>query len=440
MLKFHEDAIVLSGISGTKIKCQIIGEYYPFWWNITSGGSRKNYSIPTAIVEMNAATGEDYIEETDETILGSAGHALQLKLENQNTSKLKLVLVEENNECFQHLKNVIKKRWIKNISNEEQLYNKLNDSGIYLLNTNVTKAVEEIEKMKLGIALFFFDPLLFTPWPDIEKVAQKRIRTFYKTGTEFIVFLFTSDWFLGRGDLRPLPTTNDQEKWSSEQEATVQKVDELFGHNNWRSELLCDKNVEDKMRIMVALYKNRLHKWFRYVLPLPFVPKPGQMYHLFVCSNYEVGVRVVRDFYAKYTKNPKYHPDNKKAYNKFKAQYPKKVKGIKQSKRPIEWKILWRIITSHEEGICDEECKDFKNFFKVEKSKNVKEVLDWLCSEGFLEKLNNFTDAWPEPKPTVYQLNWNNIRDKLDILPPQQYRPLSPEDIEAETNRSKNKL
>jgi len=246
MLKFHEDAIVLSGISGTKIKCQIIGEYYPFWWNITSGGQSKNYDIPTAIVEMNAATGEDYIEETDETILGSAGHALKLRLENQNTRKLKLVLVEENKECFQHLKNVIKRRWLKDVDNEKQLCDKLNNLGIYLLNTNVTKAVEEIGKIKLGNALFFFDPLLFTPWSDIEKVAQKRITTFYKTGTEFIVFLFTSDWFLGRGDLKPLPTTENQENWSDEQKDTVKKVDELFGHDSWRPELLCDKKHKRK--------------------------------------------------------------------------------------------------------------------------------------------------------------------------------------------------
>jgi len=429
MLKFHEDAIVLSGISGTKIKCQIIGEYYPFWWNITSGGQSKNYDIPTAIVEMNAATGEDYIEETDETILGSAGHALQLKLENQNTRKLKLVLVEENNECFQHLKNVIKRRWLKDVDNEKQLCDKLNNLGIYLLNTNVTKAVEEIGKIKLGNALFFFDPLLFTPWSDIEKVAQKRITTFYKTGTEFIVFLFTSDWFLGRGDLKPLPTTENQENWSNEQKDTVKKVDELFGHDSWRPELLCDKNIKEKMQIMVNLYKNKLHKWFRYVLPLPFEPKLNQMYHLFMCSNYEVGVRVVRDFYAKYTKNPKYKPDNKRAYNKFKMLYPEKSKVQNLKKRPVGWRILWKIITSHEEGICDEECKDLRDFFKDssenEKSRKVRETLNWLYSERFLDKINNVNGMWSN-KPTVYQLNWINVRNKLDIQPPRPYEPLHP--------------
>lgn len=54
----------------------MIGEYYPFWWSITSGGPRKDHQYPTAIVELNAATGEVYIEDINQTVLGSAGHAL----------------------------------------------------------------------------------------------------------------------------------------------------------------------------------------------------------------------------------------------------------------------------------------------------------------------------------------------------------------------------
>jgi len=183
------------------------------------------------------------------------------------------------------------------------------------------------------------------------------------------------------------------------------------------------------MQIMVNLYKNELHKWFRYVLPLPFEPKLNQMYHLFMCSNYEVGVRVVRDFYAKYTKNPKYKPDNKRAYNKFKMLYPEKSKVQNLKKRPVEWRILWKIITSHEEGICDEECKDLRDFFKDssenEKSRKVREILNWLYSERFLDKINNVNDMWSN-KPTIYQLNWINVRNKLDIQPPQPYEPLHP--------------
>ncbi len=35
-LEFEGDAISLSGLTGSKLKSEIIGEYYPFWWNITS--------------------------------------------------------------------------------------------------------------------------------------------------------------------------------------------------------------------------------------------------------------------------------------------------------------------------------------------------------------------------------------------------------------------
>lgn len=44
-LEFVEDAICLSGLTGTKLKSDVIGQYYPFWWGITS-------------------TGEVYIEDT----------------------------------------------------------------------------------------------------------------------------------------------------------------------------------------------------------------------------------------------------------------------------------------------------------------------------------------------------------------------------------------
>ena len=72
-LEFVGDAISLSGLTGSRLKCEVIGLYYPFWWNITSGGPSANNSWPTAIVELDAATGEVYIKDTKETILGSSG-------------------------------------------------------------------------------------------------------------------------------------------------------------------------------------------------------------------------------------------------------------------------------------------------------------------------------------------------------------------------------
>ena len=53
-LEFVQDAICLSGLTGSKVKCDVIGQYYPLWWNITSGGKRTNNDLPTAIVELDA--------------------------------------------------------------------------------------------------------------------------------------------------------------------------------------------------------------------------------------------------------------------------------------------------------------------------------------------------------------------------------------------------
>jgi len=62
-LEFVQDAICLSGLTGSKLKCDVLDEYYPFWWNITSGGKTANYKYSTALVELDAGTGEVYIED-----------------------------------------------------------------------------------------------------------------------------------------------------------------------------------------------------------------------------------------------------------------------------------------------------------------------------------------------------------------------------------------
>jgi three-Cys-motif partner protein len=416
MLNFHGDAIELSGETGTKLKSEIIGKYYPLWWSITSGGQRNNFSKPTAIVEMNAGTGEDYIKDTDKTILGSSGHALQLKAENQNTSQLKIILVEKDSQCFFHLQNVITRNWpkLQFATNTES-----NNSDVYLLNI-ATSIPEIIENIELGNVLFFFDPLLYTPWSEIEGIAHKRIKRYYQTQTEFIVFLFTSDWFLGRGDLAPLPTDERTSNWNSQEQKTVSEMDGLFGHMKWRSYLLNSKHVDEKMRTLVELYRERLHRWFRYVLPLPFTPKNLQIYHLFMCSNYEVGVRITRDFYTIYTDNPKYSPDNNSAYSKFLKIHPEmKRKGTARS---YEWKILWKIIREHEEGICDARCLDLHD--ELLDYDSLKNILEWLSTEKYIKQINYLTDAWKD-MPNVYRINWNIIKERLDIDSPLPLVPLA---------------
>jgi three-Cys-motif partner protein len=426
-LDFVEDAICLSGLTGTKLKCDVIGGYYPFWWRITSGGESRNYQNRTAIVELNAATGEVYIEDTKQTVLGSAGHALELKVNNSNARNLQIVLVEEDSNCYAHLKKVIRRRWPNVSTDEAEGAMASNSSNVYLLKTTLEEALEAIENLNLDNAntLYFFDPLRSVEYAAIEKVANKRIKTFFKTGTEFIIFLFTSDWFLGRDDLVPLPDVLQEDSWTGEEKRTVLEADILFGNKEWRSHVLNNKPIEYKEKTMIELYRNRLHRWFRYVLPLPFNPKINQVFHIMLCSNFETGVRMTREFYTSKTGNPRYSPNNDSAFARFRELYPEISEGLERRKRPLQWRILWTVIRQHEEGICDSLCKDLigiePNFSKRQF------LLKWLFEKGYLIPLN-VENPWGI-KVAQFRLNWATVKEKLEVDPPHQLRPLSPEEI-----------
>jgi three-Cys-motif partner protein len=401
----------------------VIGEYYPFWWSITSGGQSNNYRYHTAIVELNAATGEVFIEDTKETVLGSAGHALELKAKTLHTENLKVILIEENLDCYTHLKNVIHRRW-PNISIEEAEgpINR-NSSNVYLFNTTLDKALSQITRIHLGNALFFFDPLRCVEYSVIETVARNRINTAFKTGTEFFIFVFTSDWFLGRDELAPLPKTFNESYWTKEETETVYEADSFFGDKNWRRSILTDLPIEEREKILIEEYKHRLHKWFRYVLPLPFNPKANQLFHLILCSNFEVGVRMTKNAYSNKTGNPKYSPNNEEAYKRFIQLHPETAKVVRCRKRPVEWLVLWKIITQHEGGMCDYMCKDLE---KIETNPDkLEKTLDWLHKKGYL-KIAKFENAWNYPL-NRYTLNWENLEEKLGITPPPLLKPISPE-------------
>lgn len=200
-------------------------------------------------------------------------------------------------------------------------------------------------------------------------------------------------------------------------------MDDLFGSKAWRPFLLASRPYEEKLQLLVRLYRSRLHKWFRYVLPLPFRPKKGQTYHLFMCSNYEAGVEITRRFYSQYTGNPKYSPDNEKAYLRFKALHPERVKWLKGRERPVEWKILWAVIKRYDEGICDIRCDDLR---EIEDNWQLRMgALNWLDSIGYLKSSKQLTDAWPDPPP-LYRIDWPIVREKLGIDPPPLLEPLSP--------------
>jgi three-Cys-motif partner protein len=420
-LEFKQDAICLSGLTGSKLKCAVIGRYYPFWWGITSGGPIRNYEYPTTIVELDAATGEGYINETNEVILGSSGHALDLKCNRHpDTRELKIVLVEKDVECYSHLKNVIQRRWVNvDIAMAEGPIQS-NQCQIYLLNMDLDNAINAIGQIKLGNALFFFDPLRNVEYIAIEKVARQRINSYYRKGTEFIIFVFTSDWFLGRDDFAPLPKSIIESAWSISEKESVSSADAFFGNKHWRDRILNDRPIHEREKDFVELYREVLHKWFRYTLPLPFNPKPKQVYHLILSSNYEAGVRATRNFYAQIMDNPRYSPDINQAYKEFRKFHPDILSGLNGRQRPLHWHILRRTITDHEEGICDCECSDF---LQVDSnSQNIQLLLDWLEEKNYLVQIDN-DNAWQLPIKK-YRLNWATI-NKLGINPPSDFEPLS---------------
>lgn len=416
MLDFHENAIMLSGATGSKLKSKILGIYYNTWWKITSGGS-KSTIYPNSIVEMNAATGEIYIEDYQETILGSSGHALKIKGENSSASKLNVVLVEKDDECFKRLQKVIQTRW----SDIDYAFHPLDpERGRVYLFRDPTQVLDLLDEYNIGNTLFFFDPLLSTPWAKIEQVAKRRIKSYYQTGTEFLLFIFTSDWFNGRGDWHPLPKTDDEAIWNEGERLSVEEGDKLFGGSDWHERLLDSKSVSEKIDMMVELYKTKLHKWFRFVLPLPFIPKTNQLYHIFICSNYAVGTKINRTVYAKFMENEPYNPENKQAYNKFLDHHPeKKMSGTRRS---TEWKILWKVIREHEDGICDVECKTLT---KIEQNPSyLDRALQWLESKKYIRQIEIFSNVWPNP-PILYALNWDIVKQNLKIEPPEKLKPLS---------------
>ena len=425
MLKFHGDAIELSGSTGTKLKSEIIGRYYDVWWSITSGGDAKKHSLRTSIVELNSGTAEDYIEDIGETILGSSGHALELKFNGQkyDTSALQIILVEENEECFDHLTKVINRRWPQIKLKEDLKDGALKSTSVITIKSSLKGALDQINRLSLGNSIFFFDPLLYVSYLDIKNVVDNRIKNFYQTGTEFIIFVFTSDWFSGREsiDLLPLPdyVPNESEKSMK----TILKLDDLFGDQKWREKILRSNETQTKIDLFVNEYKLRLHRWFRYVLALPFEPKKGQLYHLFFTSNYEDGLDISRRCYQNATNNDNFNPSNQIAYKIFRNAHPELVQNLTRAERPREWKVLWKIIKNHEEGLCDMFSRDLLDV--AGSHTDLYKILEWLRNAGYLKINEDIKVNWANP-PDIFELNWQYLKNFLGIDTPQELTPLHP--------------
>lgn len=422
MLEFHGDAICLSGIYGTAIKSEIIGQYYEFWWKITSGGNKRDFQNYTSIVELNAGSGEVFIEELGQTLLGSAGHSLELKKKLDKHNSLKLVLIEEDAKCYSHLTKVINRRTPGTPVDVCEGPVDSNPTNIFLMNLNLKESLRKIDGIKLGNSIFFFDPLRMVKWEIIEEVGRGRLKNYYQTGTEFIIFLFTSDYFLGRDEFAAFPTNPDKQSWSDSEKKSITEADELFGNTTWRLKILCNDDILQRQNNFVNLYRENLQKWFRYVLPLPFKPKKGQLYHLIICSNYEAGIRETKSHYSQRMGNKKVNQDNTLAYNRFKILHHDLCKKYTGTTKPLEWKILWAIV-KQEIGIRDFLCSDIRRL--EDNSNRRKNAMIWLEQNSYLLPIDQ-NCAWSDPIQK-YSLNWQYCRDKLGIELPLPLIPISPE-------------
>lgn len=83
--------------------------------------------------------------------------------------------------------------------------------------------------------------------------------------------------------------------------------------------------------------------------------------------------------------------------------------------------MLWRIISGHEEGVCDSMCNDFDDIASTIQGKQ--ELLDWLEDNEYLKSFAS-ENAWGLPIKQ-YKLNWATVNERLGIGPPPPFKPLS---------------
>ena len=430
LINFSWEAI--SRNSSTKLKKELREKFFQdmycmslnnMWWKITSGGQTANYSYATTIVEMNAATGEIYIEETDETILGSACCALELKFNNTltETPNLNIILVEENEECINHLKNVIERRYPEAEVNE-LLSNDYFNTDCILLRKNVTDAINTITTMGIdGRCLFFFDPLLSVDMNPLRVVYYEKVMRPSTVGLEFIIFFFTSDWLYGRNNFHKLPDNTIASNWSDEEQDTINKLDNVLGDDAWREKILTNETEHIRMVKLIKEYQKRLFELFRFVEPMPFSPKEDQLYHLIFCSNFMTGARLISDFYKNATGNT-WNPDNSLIYQRFKRRYQGVLNFPIGNRRPSEWKLLWNFIRNYNNGKFDLISRDVR---RIESDRiKCQDIFDWLEEVGFIRIYSTFRYGRTFNR---FELNWDEIRNKLDLNPPPEYEPLKPD-------------
>ncbi len=432
-VEIENDSLCLSGETGTKLKTEIIERYYRFWLSVTTRGKGR-FADYVYIIEMNAGTGQIKIEETGKIILGSAGHVLDLKYgpNRHLNKKLRVVLVEPHKDCRQSLQNVILNRWPEaQLHPYKQGWERSSDGSVSLLESS-EYFLKHMNLTGLGNSLFFFDPLLAPDQSLVEKIASTRINTPFKIGTEFMIFFFTSDWVRGRTEFSALPKSKIETEWTLEEKESARTADRVFGNQNWVGIISNGRKQEEMERELVGLYKQSLRRWFRFVQPLPFVPKGGQRYDVFCCSNFDVGMTVINRIYGNLTWPFGLQGDirkNRMAYTKFIQLHPELDEGLSATERPPEWKVLWYIMRNHIDGICDPQCKG--EITKKLDSHTLNGVLTWLYEEGYIKQIG--IESWPwvdSQQFPVFTIDWTTVKTRLDVDSPAPPRALEPGDLD----------
>ena len=427
-LKIEDGALCLSGTTGSKLKTDIVGSYLRFWQSVTSGGGRRAFNISTLMIDMNAGTGLLRIEDADETVFGSAGHILNLGYKGDvwKNRNLHIALIESDQDCRKNLLENIKNHWpMVKLKPMKGYYISEDQRTIVFSSQPDFLRFTGWDSMD-RTSLFYFDPLRATEWSIIDRIAEMRITKPYRMRTEFLVFFFTSDWILGRKDFTPLPRTKDKSKWTRKEKESVASADEAFGGRKWSEILSKNENIQEMEEELVELYKNGLRKWFRFVQPLPFNPKTNQRYDLFCCSNYDVGMRVIRSFYETRTAPIGVRKKASEVYPLFRKLHPNLVRGLKGRMKPTEWKILWHVIKNHIDGICDEKCQRIRRKSGND-GRDIREVLEKLEKFGYLRKIEPSQWPWESEKFSIYQVDWNFIETHLKVREPRKPQPIGPD-------------
>ena len=425
-LEFIGDAIALSGEYGSKRKTEIISDYYRFWLGVVA---RNQYVKTVNIVEMDAGTGELHFKDTGLTSLGSAGHALELRYNSveRYVEKLNIVLIEEDSKCRKHMDKVIRQRWkAASLTVKSGRFLHSEDGAVSRFESVNDFLAATYDGAGLGISLFYFDPLLSVDWSLIDQIAKARIVTPYKTGTEFLVFFFTSDWITGRKDpyFHSLPKSKDESKWTKAEKESADIADRAFGCRDWTHTLSSRQPKKEMESELVKLYKSKLRKWFRFVEPLPFVPKTGQIYHVFCCSNYDVGMGVVRSIYKKYMQPYGLKISNANAYKQFRKHHIDLASQYSGRNKPPAWRILWHVMRNCPDGLCDGECANLQNI--AGGSTELEDTLKWLKANKYLKQIKAEEWPWNSVEFPVFVINWDTVRSKLDIERPDPPIPLEP--------------